>query len=84
MDTFEYKMYAVRDVKTGFLSPFCEVNDACARRSFSRAVGDPSSMMHSNPEDFSLYRIGCYYPDSGSVDDIVPVLICQASDYKKE
>lgn len=81
---FKFDMYAVRDVKTGFLSPFCETNEATARRSFARAIASPDALMHSNPEDFSLYRVGTFYPDSGEIDDCLPQLICQAVDFVKE
>lgn len=81
-----FSMYAIKDAKTGFMTPTLDQNDASAVRNFEHAVNQPDSLMHSHPNDFSLYLVAKYDTDKGvcfSYGDEtprLPCLICDASE----
>ncbi|MCI9476500.1 MAG: hypothetical protein HFE71_08535 [Emergencia sp.] len=80
-------MYAMRDVKAGFLTPQVESSDEIAIRNFQMAFKSarPDSLLFGFPEDYSLYRIGDYDTDSGAVTPCVPPLfLCNAPVEKGE
>lgn len=63
-----YNVYAIRDFKTGFLSPTLEQNDAAAARNFEHAVlQSEQTLFFTHPEDYALYRIGEFNTDDGSL-----------------
>lgn len=62
-----YGVYSVRDVKTGFMTPTIEVNDASAIRNFSHAVVNSDSILASYASDFALYRIASFDSDSAVI-----------------
>lgn len=61
----KFNVYSIRDVKTGFLSPTFEINDAVAMRNFEHAIQNSDSILFSHAADFSLFRIGTFDSDSG-------------------
>lgn len=73
-------LYAVRDVKSTYMSPVVGNNDAQAMRSFRagmRAVPE----FEVAPADFELYRIGEYNNESGLITPTVPpVWICSGAE----
>ena len=70
-----YPVYAIRDFKTGFLSPTCDVNDEAAIRNFEHTVLNATdSLFFSHPEDYALFRIGQYDSDKGSLVPESPVV----------
>ena len=69
-----YGIYAVRDVKTGFLSPTLDVNGDSAIRNFEHAVHRADSLFYTHASDYSLYRIGDYDTDTGTIIPAVPVV----------
>lgn len=74
-------IYAIRDVKAGFLSPTFESADAIAIRNFSHAVINSSDVLKTFAGDFSLYRLGTYDTDSGVIaPEHLPVHIFDASE----
>lgn len=76
-----FGIYAIRDVKTGFMSPTVEQNDAVAQRNFSHAVQMSDSVLFSHPQDFSLYKLGEYDAGSGHISSYELIQqICTASD----
>lgn len=71
-----YNVYAMHDRCTGFLSPTLELNDDAALRHFEHALSQPvSDLFSTHPEDFSLYCIGSYDTNKGSLDPLVPVVL---------
>lgn len=68
-----YPVFAIRDFKTGFLSPVCEVNEASARRNFEAACMKSDSLFFSHPADYVLYEIGVYNADNGTLEPVTPV-----------
>lgn len=61
-----YSVFAVRDFKTGFLTPTVDVNREAAVRNFEHAVlNSEDSLFFSHPEDYALFEIGQYDTDTG-------------------
>lgn len=61
-------VYCIRDVVTGFGSPFCDVNDASARRNFAFAVNNNGDTMSYSPKDYDLYKLGEFDHETGAFD----------------
>lgn len=75
-----FGVYAVRDVKSGFQTPTCQVNDAVAIRGFASAVMQSDSVLFTHASDFSLYKIADFDSDSGKLVPLaLPVELIQAS-----
>lgn len=71
-----YGLYSMRDAKTGFMSITLDQNDDSAARNFSHAVNTSDGILRTHAEDFSLYRLGAFDTDSGSITvESVPVHI---------
>lgn len=76
-----YGVYAIRDVKVGFLSPAVEINDDIAQRNFENAILNADhSLFFTHPDDFSFYRLGTFDSNSGVIEpSALPEFICSAS-----
>lgn len=69
----KYPVYSIRDSLTGFMTPTLDQNDASAMRNFRVACEQSgSSLMFNRPADFSLYRIGIFDTDTGSLTPVIP------------
>lgn len=66
-----YGVYCVRDLKTSFLSPTVDVNDASAIRNFSHAIIASDNIMHTHRSDFQLFKLGGFDTDTG---DFIPLV----------
>lgn len=74
-------IYSIRDCKSGFLTPTCEINDEIAVRNFQHAVLSSESILQSFSKDFSLFKLASLDTDSGQVVPIWPVVhLAEASD----
>lgn len=73
-----YPVYAIRDSRVGFMTPTLDQNDPAATRNFAHAAMEPSSLMHSHPSDFDLYRVGEFDTDSGEIKPCVPSHVVSA------
>lgn len=63
-------LVSVFDHAVGVYAPvMCVPTDTVAIRSFQTEIRrvDPNNLLHSNKEDFTLYRVGEFDLDSGSV-----------------
>lgn len=76
----KYPVFAIRDVHTGFLSPTVDQNDNSAIRNFEHACMQTTSLFHSHPEHYALYRIGEFDTESGKLTDCLPEHIIDASE----
>lgn len=62
------RLYAVRDVKAdSFGAPISVATEGLARRSFVDACQDSRSELSKYPEDYMLYELGEYEPNSGLI-----------------
>jgi hypothetical protein len=74
-------MYAIKDAKTGFMTPTVDANDASALRNFEHAVNQPDSLLNSHPNDFSLFKLASFDTDSGVCEVLpVPFVVADASE----
>lgn len=69
-----YGLYAMRDVKTGFMTPAMDVNDQAAIRNFCHTIANADNILYTFAQDFSLYHIANYDSDSGIIDPCIPVI----------
>lgn len=74
-------IYAMRDLKSNFMTPTVSTNDAVAMRSFESAIEQSQGELFTHRSDFQLYRIGCYDLDKGTISpEDLPVLIMEGKD----
>lgn len=73
------KIYCLRDVKVGFLSPALHEQDILAVRSLENVLRSPSaSLLDTHPDDFSLYCVGSFDTISGVISPLaVPELVVE-------
>lgn len=74
-----YNLYSVRDVNVGWNQPFCETSDSVAKRGFAYAMNN-NDIMGFVPQDFDLYRVGEFDPETGVISDELPILICHGTE----
>ena len=68
------RIYTIRDAKAEcYLPPFTFRTDGEAVRAFDDSVQKPGTALHDHPEDFFLYRVGCFNQESGKVEPLSPV-----------
>lgn len=70
----KYGLYSIRDVKTGFMTPVMEVNDASAARNFYHSVQNSEGILFSFAQDFTLYRIADFDAETAVVIPLVPIV----------
>ena len=59
-------VYAVHDVKaSSFATPFFVANEGLARRVFIDLCRDPRTTVSQHPEDFGLFFMGFFEPETG-------------------
>lgn len=79
-----HRIFSVLDLKIGaYASPFFMPTVAAAKRAFSGACNDPSTMLYKHPEDFSLYLLGEFDDESGAVTPVQPENLGLAASYKR-
>ena len=75
------KIYAIKDVKAGFMNPFYLQNDEIAIRSFKKAANDvQSNAVNDFPEDKELWYLGTYDEDTGLITGEQPKFLIKALD----
>lgn len=74
-------IYSMRDRLTGYLQPSFDLNDAVALRNFEAAILQvrPGNLLHTNPEDYALYKLGDFDSDSGVITPMSPLQIATGS-----
>lgn len=74
-------VYSIRDVKSGYMNPTFEINDAVAMRNFQFACQNTDSLLFAACSDFELYQIGRFDTESGTIEDELPNrFICSGTD----
>ena len=68
-----YPIYSIRDVQTGFMSPMVDMNDNSAARQFAHTIKATDGVMHTQPSDFDLFKIGSFDTETGQLDAIWPI-----------
>lgn len=73
MQTF---MYTIYDVKAkAYLMPIFMATDAIAVRSFTNAINQEGHQFNTNPEDYTLHRIGLFDDETAQMQTSDPELI---------
>lgn len=74
-------IYVMKDEKVGFLNPMADTNDGTAIRNFKHAI-ENNAIMHCNPKDFSLYKIGSFDSSDGeTILESTLTLLCHGTDF---
>lgn len=60
-------IYAIRDLKTNYGNPVCDINDEAAKRGFMMAVEYGQNELSKMPQDFELVKIGIFDEDTGEI-----------------
>ena len=70
-------VYAIQDLKSGFMTPTVEQNDAVAIRNFENACQNSGSVLFSHVKDFRLMKLGEYDSETGRLipADLISVVI---------
>lgn len=55
-----------------FLDPFTAPTIEFAIREFRRAVNEPGHQFNRYPEDYALFHVGQFNPDSGELQHMAP------------
>lgn len=80
-------VYSVKDTKArSFSPPFFQLNHTTALRAFALEVNraDPQNVVYNNPDDFEIYFVGTFDPDTGVITGQEPDLIGTALKLAKE
>lgn len=76
-----FNVYAMRDLRTGFMQPTISQNDPQAARQFESAIEQSHDILFTHRSDFQLFRIGQYDSDNGKlIPEEMPVLIMDGKD----
>jgi len=77
------KIFALNDAKLGeFGQPFFFQTHGQAIRFLSDLVKDGKTTVAQHPEDFRLYALGVYSPNSGKFDSLdSPEYLAKATDF---
>lgn len=78
-------IYAIKDAKTTFMPANVDYNDASAIRNFEHAVRQPDSLLASHPADYSLWKLGTFDNETGTLASLWPIeQLADASSILKE
>lgn len=74
------RIFSVRDSKAKvYIQPIADRNSAQAERNFKTAVTNPETDFHKYPEDFQLFELASWDPDTGIIiPHPSPILVCDA------
>lgn len=70
----KFGLYSIRDVKTGFMTPVMESNDAAAVRNFYHSVQNSDGILYTFAQDFTLYRIADFDVETAQIVPLVPIV----------
>ncbi len=82
----KYGIYCIFDEAAGvFTAPTIDISDESAMRNFQKMCADAGSMMNFKPTDFSLFAVGFFDVESGSIEPLSPPsrLILGSSGYEE-
>lgn len=61
------KMYAMRDIKVGYMEPMLQQNDEIAIRTFRAIITQDRQLLSQYKYDIELWRIGDYNEITGDI-----------------
>lgn len=75
-------IFTVLDMCVGrYLEPFFQTNSNEALRSFGAICAKEGHQFNMHAEDYALYHIGTYDPESGMILPLEPRKLANASDF---
>ena len=74
------KCYAIKDKLNGYAPPIPFLEEELAKRWFKEQVATNVSI-HTTPEDYELYLIGTYVPETATFSNCERTLIAKGVDY---
>lgn len=80
----QYFIYVMRDQRTCYLTPTFDRNNFSATRNFESALKQSQGILHTHPEDFSLYCIGSYDDATGTITPNDPYIVCDGKSFVEE
>ena len=73
------RIYSIFDAATkAFNTPFFQLTDAEAVRTFREIINQKGNMISTTPTDFGLYLLGEYNKDNGDILGVQPLKVCSA------
>lgn len=78
-----YGVFAVKDCKTGFMTPTVDYNNESAARNFVHALISTKGLFYTHPADFELYRLGEFNTENGKIAAYGPELVLTGIDAKE-
>lgn len=69
----KYGIYCIYDEASRvFTAPTIDISDEAAMRNFQKMCADAGSMMNFKPSDFSLFAVGFFDAETGSIEPLSP------------
>lgn len=79
------KIFSVYDSKAqAFLPPFFLPNEEMAKRTFADCVNSPSHQFGINPADYTLFALGEFDDNAGTMESYPPSSLGLAVEYVKK
>jgi len=79
------KIYVIHDSKAdAFMQPFFLNEDEQAIRGFSDSVNNQESPFHNHAGDYTLYKIGDYSEETGTIQGMDKTSLVNGIDVKKQ
>lgn len=80
-----YKIFSIRDNKSGFLNITLDLNEQCAIRNFEHACSKADSLMYTHASDYDLFELGEFDTDTGNVAPLtIPKIRVSGADYAQK
>lgn len=77
----KFILYSILDLKSGYMSPVAETNDAVAMRNFAHAASSLDSVLHTHFADFRLVALGEFDSELGVITPYdSPRPVCDGKD----
>lgn len=76
-----FGIYAIQDLKSTFMNPTVDFNDATAKRNFEHAIMAGNNVFFTHPQDFRLMKLGEFENETGCISRYdIPQLVCDGKD----
>lgn len=77
------KLYSIRDCKSCYGLPYCQINDGVACRDFQQRIAGQSDVAMPFSSDFSLYCVGSFDDETGKLTMFEPQFVMSGEDVIK-
>lgn len=70
-----YPIFCMKDELVGFMTPTLDQNEASALRNFRHAIASTDGVLHTHPDNFSLWFLGTFNNETGELLPDSPQLL---------